>query len=290
MAIDFSNQHLNRMRESNVAPSISLTISSREAMNGFINAAYGRNFLANVDEFYGLVVYQMVRNNPSADCFGSQVVQEGQESKSLNDYQSYRVYVPELECRPFPETYTDPVISTYREMCASTGILTTVGVGSIVIVKFLNFATLGRPLIVGVEGAIEGGMVPVRSTNLSTSHSGGLKKNLPFKAGQRAMYVGDSMSALPISFGGWIGRFLHEAGFEVKPATERPKGGRFWWISPSCWSYFLPWRGCRELHRPGQRRREQLARQAGQVAPPAAYSGPRGQFLVDGHSTGRIQC
>ena len=225
MVIKFSNQHLSRMRETNAAASLPLAVSSKAAMNGFLADAYARNALRNVDEFYGLVVYQMVRSNPSADCFGSQVVEEGNESKSVNDYQSYKVYIPELECRPFPETYTDPVISTYREMCAATGILTAVGIGSIVVVKFLNFATLGRPLIVGVEGAIEGGMVPVQRTTLSTSHSGGPKKNIPFNPNQRAMVVGDSMSQTPGSFGGWLGRFLQEAGFEVKPATERTKDG-----------------------------------------------------------------
>jgi|TARA_R110000824_G_scaffold124937_2_gene283753 hypothetical protein len=164
------NSHLNPLPEGNLLSADPRRTRSIDSINSFLSTVYARSALKNLDEFYGVVIFMIPggRNTPSANVVRSQIRQAGNEEKSVDPYQVYKVYIPELECRPFPESTDDAVIATYQDVHASASLLTTVGAGSIVRVRFRNFVTMDGPIIVGAEGAIEGGMMPVLRTTLAS--------------------------------------------------------------------------------------------------------------------------
>ncbi|ANS05067.1 hypothetical protein [uncultured Mediterranean phage] len=179
------NSHLNPMIDATQLSADPRRTGSLDAINNFLSTVYARNALKNLDEFYGVVVFMIPggRNTPSANVVRSQIRQEGKEDKSVDPYEVYKVYIPELECRPFPESADDAVIATYKDVHASASLLTTVGAGSIVRVRFRNFVTMSGPIIVGVEGAIEGGMMPVLRSDVASAFNTGDKKNVTDGAG-----------------------------------------------------------------------------------------------------------
>jgi N-acetyl-anhydromuramyl-L-alanine amidase AmpD len=91
----------------------------------------------------------------------------------------YKVYIPELECRPVPLSFDDPIILTYYDVYSEVGAgwLGSGGpeLGSVVEVRFSNLDTFtgGTIISVGQTVAFEG----LSDQGLATEHSG--KKSTP---------------------------------------------------------------------------------------------------------------
>jgi LAS superfamily LD-carboxypeptidase LdcB len=171
--LDFSYGDLNPLPDATLSSISRSRTDPIQEVNQFLTGLYTKNYLKNVDEFYGVVVHQLQRTNPSADYPSSQIISDGDENKAAAPYLAYKVYIPELECRPFPESYDDPVIATYRDIYASLGLIMAIGPGSIVIVKFGDFANMSKPLIIGAEGAIDGGLMPAVRSDLRGTFGAG---------------------------------------------------------------------------------------------------------------------
>jgi hypothetical protein len=147
-------------------------------MNGVLRKYYDKNCLTNRNEFYGIVIDLIERTQPS-HCNKNTWTQAGLGAEgTTNLYTVYNVYIPELECRPEPLSYNDPVIATYKEICVSNDLAMTVAKGSIVKVAYgdpLNFA---QPEIVAVEGGIDASAIPAFREGLSSTYTAASTTNL----------------------------------------------------------------------------------------------------------------
>ena len=176
--LELLNSHLNYMGDATRLSLSSRRTSPLQQVNGVLQTLFRKNCLKNIDEFYGVVVNEVQRTNPSADCLATQITPADNPDQTLAPYSTYQVYIPELECRPMPLSYSDPVIYTYKEYCISSSLLMSPGAGSIVIVKFNHPSDLERGLIVGVEGAIDGGTFGTLREGLSGTFANGNSKSM----------------------------------------------------------------------------------------------------------------
>ena len=193
-------------------------------MNSVLQTLFRKDCLKNLDEFYGVVVNEVQRTNPSGDCLATQITPADNSDQTLAPYSTYQVYIPELECRPMPLSYSDPVIYTYKEYCISSSLLMSPGAGSIVIVRFNHPSDLERGLIVGVEGAIDGGTLATLRQGLQSTYSA-----QPSKVIQGSASKDGWGSKLPeLGFTSWV-HPVDPSKFRISSAKRRrtrPTGPR----------------------------------------------------------------
>tara|TARA_Y100000310_G_scaffold249321_1_gene255364 strand:+ start:3463 stop:4593 length:1131 start_codon:yes stop_codon:yes gene_type:complete len=145
--------------------------TSTSTMNMALRAYYDKNCLVNKDEFYGVVVHQLERTNPSHSNKNSWTHQGNDESTA--GYPVYKVYIPELECRPEPDSYEDPIIGTYKEIPVAYDLSMSPGLGAIVKVRYGDLANMDFPEIVSIEGAIAGAAIPTFRVGLGGAFAAG---------------------------------------------------------------------------------------------------------------------
>ena len=169
---------LNPLKDTNTLYVDQRRSTSISTMNEALRKYYDRNCLTNRSEFYGIVVDVIERTQPS-HCNKNTWTQTGDSPNgAVGLYTVYNVYMPEMECRPEPLSYNDPVIATYKEICVSNDLAMSVAKGSIVKVAYgdpLNFA---QPEIVAVEGGIDASSIPAFREGLSSTYAAASTTNL----------------------------------------------------------------------------------------------------------------
>ena len=134
---------LNAIEDVNVANSGDRRrTSSLAALNSTTSRTYGKNSLRRRQRFNGIVVHKKQVQTPRyanrasllSAYVASQPLEAGGEEATDGDrttgnpqpykgepYTIYKVYVPELEPRPAPKSFTDPVLHTYPDIMAAPG-------------------------------------------------------------------------------------------------------------------------------------------------------------------------
>ena len=136
-----------------------------------LQEVYAKDCLAGVKHFYGIVCHQVDRAHPTAEVKSSQ----GSTSTdgTVGPYPSYKVYIPELECRPIPTAKDDPVLGTYKDVRVAEGLAVSPGIGAIVKVRYDDPEKLHGPAIIGVEGSVDPNFVPASRVGLGAASAGG---------------------------------------------------------------------------------------------------------------------
>ena len=144
------------------------------AMRMAAEAAFSKDTLNNISEFNGVVVsHRLVAfatyQNKTA-LFNDYLYRANQDEEEAEvkgiDFSSfaYKVYIPELEPRPAPNSNTDPVLVTYPDVYSdiSDGAV-PLPLGTLVAVKFEDVENLFNPRIVRVVGG------PIAIENVSSA-------------------------------------------------------------------------------------------------------------------------
>ena len=163
---------LNAIEDVNVANSGDRRrTSSLSALNSTTSRTYGKNSLRRRQRFNGIIVHKKQVQTPRyqnrasllSGYVASQPLEAGGEEAADGDgttgnaqifkgapYTIYKVYVPELEPRPAPKSFTDPVLHTYPDIMAASGRadLNGLPLGAIVQVTYEDPNRLYNPQIV----------------------------------------------------------------------------------------------------------------------------------------------
>ena len=171
----FGFGHLNPFSETKSVQISQRRSTSVSAMNTALRTHYSKNCLTDVTEYYGVVAKVIDRSVVSYANKNSWAQREGVSGIAADPYQVYKVYLPELECRPEPESELDPVIATYEEIPAAPDLSMTIAVGAIVKIAYGDPFSMRQPEIVAVEGAVPGGSMPVSRLSIADTHGDGNK-------------------------------------------------------------------------------------------------------------------
>ena len=139
-----------------------------------VEAAYSRDTLNNINEFNGVIVsyrpvaYASYKNRTAM--FENYVYSDnpdGEEEPKPKDYATfaYKVYIPELECRPVPQHFQDPVLVTYPDVYSDiegTANL-PLELGTLVAVKYEDVDNLFNPRIIRKVGG------PIQIQNIASA-------------------------------------------------------------------------------------------------------------------------
>jgi len=143
------------------------------AMRMAAEATFSKDTLNNVSEFNGVVVsHRLVGfasyQNKTA-LFNDYLYKANQDEEEAEvkgiDFSSfaYKVYIPEIEPRPAPNSNTDPVLVTYPDVYSDIADGNVpLALGSLVAVKFEDVENLFNPRIVRVVGG------PIAIENISS--------------------------------------------------------------------------------------------------------------------------
>ena len=145
--------------------------STTTALRMAAETAFSKDTLNNISEFNGVVVshrlvaYASYQNKTALfnDYLykANQNEEEGTQGIDYSDY-AYKVYIPELEPRPAPNSNTDPVLVTYPDVYSDLTDSTPIPLGTIVAVKFEDVENLFNPRIVRVVGG------PIQIQNIAS--------------------------------------------------------------------------------------------------------------------------
>ena len=155
--------------------------STTTALRMAAETAFSKDTLNNINEFNGVVVshrlvaYASYQNKTAL--FNDYLFKANQNEKKGTkniDYSSYayKVYIPELEPRPAPNSNTDPVLVTYPDIYSDLTDNIPIPLGTLVAVKFEDVENLFNPRIVRVVGG------PIQIQNIAS-----LELNKAFKEG-----------------------------------------------------------------------------------------------------------
>ena len=156
---------------------------------------YTPNALKKVGKFMGVVVAKRQANRSAFQKKASVLIalDPANSKGTLVDapYFIYKVYIPELESRPYPLDGTDPVLRTYPDVYVTTDVEAKHGeiaIGGLVLVRYVDRIGLTDPMIIEYEGAI-----PLRWTGMHGNSS-----ELAFKAARSGPlgYGGSARSTL----------------------------------------------------------------------------------------------
>jgi hypothetical protein len=163
-----------------------------------VEAAYSRDTLNNINEFNGVIVsyrpvaYASYKNRTAM--FENYVYSEnpdGEEEQKPKDYATfaYKVYIPELECRPVPQHFQDPVLVTYPDVYSDiegTANL-PLELGTLVAVKYEDVDNLFNPRITRKVGG------PIQIQNIASA-----ELNKAFRTGIPKALGGSSTMGPPV--------------------------------------------------------------------------------------------
>jgi murein DD-endopeptidase MepM/ murein hydrolase activator NlpD len=135
-------------------------------LGAFIGTEYARHALKGVEEFRGIVVQVAEKTGIAADPREAVLEEYAKRNWAQRAAAAatsvlegpnrpvYKVYIPELECRPAPTSFGDPIITTYYNVYLDdsvTGIFKSEPkLGSLVTVKFGNVANFSDPRIIRI--------------------------------------------------------------------------------------------------------------------------------------------
>ena len=121
-----------------------------------INSNYQRRALEKIAVFTGIVVavgekISIAARNPDVILKQNAVNKNWFSNDEGDNVKVYKVYIPEIECRPAPASYRDPIIATYYDVYSSLGtgfFDKEPTVGSVVSVRFDNLNNFSGPRII----------------------------------------------------------------------------------------------------------------------------------------------
>jgi len=148
-----------------------------------VQHSYDKNTLANINSFRGFVIHVSKKNGLVAgqkDAVLKKYIEKGAFDKlgswlrgfaGIDPVNVYKVYIPELECRPAPMSYTDPVVETYYDVYESDAVKgREIKRGSKVTVTWENLFGFVRPMITEVGETIAFEEIELQSA--ITAHAG----------------------------------------------------------------------------------------------------------------------
>ena len=130
--------------------------TSKTFLNAALQQAYSKDSLRGTTFFYGIVVSARQTTAPAyakKDTLLKDVASI--DANAGDNWFVYKVYIPEIECRPYPKSLSDPVIYTYPDVYPGKAVdKEQISVGAVVKIEYANTNTLKDPMIIGVEGDI----------------------------------------------------------------------------------------------------------------------------------------
>ena len=126
--------------------------------------AYARNALEGHDKFYGIIINSRVMSDAIYAKRGPMLTAVGKSPGAelkVPLYYVYKVYVPELDPRPFPLALNDPIIYTYQDYYTDPNLEESMGtnpfipVGALVTVQYANLYGMSDPMIISFESLIQ---------------------------------------------------------------------------------------------------------------------------------------
>jgi len=148
--------------------------SSLQALNSSIRAEYDPNTLEDVDVFRGIVVHKrqiqtpryqnrtsllrsFVASAPDLAAEASASIENttgNDRSPKEEPYTAYKVYVPEMDPRPAPSSFTDPILHTYPDLLTPPGRedLKDLPLGAVVEIMYEDSDRMFNPFIMGGTG------------------------------------------------------------------------------------------------------------------------------------------
>ena len=205
-----------------------------------VNANYSRRALEKVDVFTGIVIavgekISIAASNPDIVLKQNAVNKGWFKPDGTENVPVYKVYIPEIECRPAPGSYSDPIIATYYDVYSALdqGLFETKPtIGSVVTVRFdniNNFAgarIIEQGEVIAFLNDIDGNLASVFGGGASgdpwsSPDGGGTLPAEPSPRRQRhqgcegegaVIYIGDSQQAGAGTFGGKLRKYLKDQG------------------------------------------------------------------------------
>ena len=131
-----------------------------------VSSVYDRRALSSVSVFKGVILSSQLKlagaSRSTEDVLAGHAKQNIVEKvadwfMSLfadTEVRAYKIYIPEIECRPAPRGFDDPIISTYYDVYVDKGMSEAdaeIAVGSIVSVRFDNLNNFSTARIIGVS-------------------------------------------------------------------------------------------------------------------------------------------
>ena len=138
--------------------------SSRTLLDLSLSRAYGKDALKTVERFTGVVVGKRQVSRATFQKKGSIIMAFSGQTDSAtgapvsvaSPYFIYKVYIPELDPRPYPLSANDPVIHTYPDVHANTDVdmqYAELPLGGLVALQYGDADNLTDPVIVEYMGA-----------------------------------------------------------------------------------------------------------------------------------------
>ena len=189
--------------------------TSKRFINRTLASMYSKNCLVNTDEFYGIVVLKYKRDVGSINLPHTVMSSmAGDPPNDTSNHNVYKVYVPELECRPYPQALNDPILATYQDVVESAGL--DCAVGNIVRIQYGDLGNMKNPRIVGKEGRVPADFLP---SKMEHGLHVDFQENVPAIAQSIAPYSGPSPNADRL-------REFIEPNFQIyEKETELTSGG-----------------------------------------------------------------
>tara|TARA_R110002020_G_C16320495_1_gene774756 strand:- start:10816 stop:12213 length:1398 start_codon:yes stop_codon:yes gene_type:complete len=171
--------------------------NSGEFINQTLKRTFGRDSLHSVQEFNGIVVARRQLTRALYQKKGPFIMSAAEQnapattSESTDDPETrtaskmvfvYKVYIPELECRPAPCGQDDPVIPTYKDVVPSTEVESVYGdipVGGIVRVRYSDLANMLDPEIIDYQGSVQMDNYDTSVSAIAGYHSGASTTSSP---------------------------------------------------------------------------------------------------------------
>ena len=191
-----------------------------------VEKVFGKDTLDNVAELNGVIVsyrpvaYPSYKNRTAMfEEFVYKINETGDEESAEEKpkkYASfaYKVYIPELECRPAPKSFNDPVLITYPDIYSDIEGTQNLPLelGTLVAVKYEDINNLFNPRIVRKVGG------PIQIENIaSEAINEAFRKGIPAPLGS----VGGNTT--PSRLGSRYSESVFKETFNWKPADRKPQ-------------------------------------------------------------------
>jgi hypothetical protein len=155
-------------------------------LNKTLNHMYSKNCLVNTDEFYGIVVMQFKRSAGTINLPHTIMSSMVGEKQASGPHNVYKVYIPELECRPYPMAINDPILATYQDVVGDD---LAYAMGDIVRIQYGDLGNMKNPRIIGMVGKVMSDFLPAEM-------AGGL--DIQFANGSPSLLAAGSMPLVKI--------------------------------------------------------------------------------------------
>mgnify|MGYP003641504594 CR=1 FL=1 len=244
--------------------------SSLQALNASMRAEYDPNTLEDIDIFRGIVVHKrqiqtpryqnrtsllrsFVASAPDLPPEASASIENttgNDRSPKAESYTAYKVYVPEMDPRPAPSSFTDPILHTYPDVLTPPGRedLKDLPLGAIVEIMYEDPDRLFNPSITEGTGEtfirMAGYQEEQNNTQLmfgngpvqlmsDTGWGGQGEHSFDGQTNTRTgLLIGDSQSDGGGTLGGYLPKEFTAAGLKLEVEAKYGKGlhiGRDYW-------------------------------------------------------------